>query len=999
MDVNNNRSPFASSSSALSRVDTEVPTEREEETNEVDAKEEDEKSISEQTKQAATYALLGLKIPPFYARISIKDFLILSVIQFMNELNDRSPLSSTAKALFIDLINNLNERPFNKRNQGLVKNFLEKLKPHLTQADLLTNPRSSFAVQAEHLTTLASLKLTGNEPISSFLPSQQQMPTSGTILSQKSIQRLSAYVDVLLFVIDDAFSNFLSKETIRENLEVIRRANPSMRDVPVDSLVRKLNTCRQRYENVVRIGIIKGLENIKNQLRNLTPESRDEAMYSIHQIQVHARVFHNILQSLVSDLQDMQDTFFDLLSTEELDGIRKQPDYLSPLSDHLVTLAEDTDALQASVVGRFQDIATMNTEQRAMISKIKQKLADPTKAKFLNDKKKQQSIAVLDAELKRMDQQDQQVGAVMQALAAAQKNMLSTLKGIVSKAKQEKAQVPALKAELTRRLPGFPIKLVGSIYKILSNLSYKVNTCVTGIDLLSKLIESNKRHWFDVAFPVAADVDYEQMWPAHHDTVARKTTMQSAIKVSLVEEETKEEVATGTLKPASTKTEAPKTTVSIPSRHDDVSALVQSFGRLTHEPAATLQPSEKVDRKQFATLSSQDASHQLKVLFGTIARVKKRFEQGRTDRLRALMFSVVRSAGIVTEENITAEHFIKRGLTNFSHSQVQMMRGITLPPSLSEQEQKEIHHLLGQLDFLVFGHRCPNNLQTMRERLRLPTPQGLEWMLHPDQIQPDNLIELIVGTLRFVECRSAGTEKPNHTLSDKIRKELGDALALGRSDARREVVQDVELTRAFDLKIASCEELADWIREKIAEAELRTDPIRLSLVNAYKDALSQVEVLQDNLADWSTETEDLASLGDAIWTNLQFLDEQLETALNMETNEEVLRDHSLTELRRSRGHVEPEAHSGTVANLDLGIDAQYIHYGRAMRNAQGRPSPLGLTWRFDSVEVSSHAEEIDRGMTVVGAKGAQITPEAPKQLRDQLTAMIDSGLAMIRTKM
>jgi hypothetical protein len=299
---------------------------------------------------------------------------------------------------------------------------------------------------------------------------------------------------------------------------------------------------------------------------------------------------------------------------------------------------------------------------------------------------------------------------------------------------------------------------------------------------------------------------------------------------------------------------------------------------------------------------------------------------------QAIVFSIVRSCSLVTEQALTAKA-LSQGI-DISHDHIDLAEGLGLP----------VPALLNTLRHGVIFHRYPCTSKLYLQEHSFTIPLALQWLLKEKEASSENLLELISETFatlkaifpRLPEIRdlqdhfsSSKQQAPgNHSFSSSFQEKLKTP------------------SRAFD----RCAKILDPI-----EASNVNDPLRAAICGDIRFSLQCLNSALASLIQYP-HTAVLATLGDATLTLVQFLDEHIEKLWHLHTCGFVRLSHDLEGFRASRDYQESPEHQRILAELNIGYGAQYPH--RYLQETQ--TSPGAIIWRLDTEKMASHGERLDR---------------------------------------
>ncbi len=298
----------------------------------------------------------------------------------------------------------------------------------------------------------------------------------------------------------------------------------------------------------------------------------------------------------------------------------------------------------------------------------------------------------------------------------------------------------------------------------------------------------------------------------------------------------------------------------------------------------------------------------------------------------AIVFAIVRSCSLVTEQALTARA-ISIG-ADISHDHVDLAEELGLP----------VPGLLNTLRHGVIFHRYPCTSELYLQEHGFITPLALQWLLRQKEASSKDLIDLISET--FATLKTIFPRLPEiHDLEDHL------------SSVKPQAPGTHPFSSSFNEKLKTPLRAYDRCAKILAviEAADVNDPLRTAICGDIRFSLQSLNSALDSLIQYP-HTAVLATLGDATLTLVQFLDEHIEKLWHLHTCGFVRLSHDLEGFRASRDYQESPEHQRLLAELNIGYGAQYPHRYRQ----ETRTSPGALVWRLDTEKMSSNGERVDQ---------------------------------------
>lgn len=890
----------------------------------------------------------GLDFPSSFFSLKIKDALIMRVLKFMVDLQ---PLNITANGLFLSLIEELKKKPFDDINLINFRVFIRKLQQNLQDPKALDHKEHKKT--KIFLEMLMQLEQIDPERVVSTFPFPKQLDA---ISNKETFEITTQFVGIILKVFEENLA--FNSADMRKFLSICRK-NP--RASKTISLISKLNTLGELFLTR-KLVITSQLEQTGVRLQKLTAETLPLVQYSFAQVETSAKLLASFNANLLEEIESLKELLSYFLKEQDIEELANSIENFQLFSER----TEAEDELYEQRLKKEKESSSFN------LSTESKKNLDSSQNSEETDMEEIQTLEFDTLKgIVELAKSAHKVSELMQDLAVRVTKINENKRKFRAEVQQilkDKTMKKSRAEQLQRNEEDAQAKIVYAFF--CSKLSI-FTICGKGIKCVQDLIATHKPIWVPTGLVAVPTPNLDELWPLYHDGMARRTVKAPPPQ----KEEDLKKNGIDTSK--NVKMESP-----IQTSKDDIIRKLQS---LEWHLDASVPEEERASREYYGKLSLRDSAHHLKVLFSNIERVKLCLKTENKDALAALYFSLVRSASIITEQNLTAEYTFRFGVRDLNHSQLRLFS--ILPENRNEKEQAELRNFLTQIDYMVFGHRCPHS-DALKYQVKDQTPpETLKALLNLSSIRQEDLINLIISTIRFVEIRTASHFGTDHSLSKQIEKELGELL---KSESIALVNQDKTLGNHLEPLVQDCSKVISSIKAKVKVLEGL--PQRRIAQTHYKEALFHAKMIQTNLKFWplASQTQFLASQGDCLWTHLQILDEQLETAYSFETQENPQRIHSLVAYRQFRGHQETRHHE-VLSHLDQEIDSHYLHYGISTRCNLGLSIPDGLSWRATSVDLSMKAIIPSKGLVSSGddSMKQQLFGKLLHTIRGELSMSLD----------
>lgn len=937
--------------------------------------------VAERDRRVAV-SIQGLEFPASFYSLKMKDAFIFRIVKFMLDLQ---PVGFKINGMFLSFIDEIGPKYFTISNLLIFKVFIRKLRENLENPAILDN--ASHKRTKTFLELLFQEEIDGERTVGSFLPKTSNEASS----SQETFNLVFDFCQLLIKIIEDNLS-CINEKGLNDHLKTQEALNRKMApDKRVDlsdgrSLLSKVITLKSVFSTRKKI-ILDQLKLVQCQFSTLNSESAPSVQYALSQVMTSIKLLYSFNTKFSKECDGFRKDL-ELGITEEQEQITKKSFEIFHFSSS-ATKTEDED---------FRKKSKVLAEKTYLInrkSEKKEKSKDLEK-KDTTSEDVAQLTEDLDKSLREQFEGFRKLSEIMQQAQKSMEELAEAFNRSVQNKQKQREEVRKVRLDKAKKLGkskelANEDQIIVAQYEIFTLFRTGSEFCGTGIKLAENLILSQMANWVPASLLTSVEPDIDKLWPIYHDSLARQSQAKPAHQRDDDKKEDEVEVSSPKSPVVKIESKPAIPTKQLSSRYKQTIQLVKACEGLSWNLDPSLSIEEGENRQYFAKLDLKDSAHHLKVLFGTIERLKKCLKKEKKESLNSLIFSIVRSVSIITEQNLTAEYTIRFGTKDINHSQIDLLS--RLPSRRNKEEQAEMEGFLKKIDYMVFGHRCPHNLSKTNHYRGITDPQALKWMLDMEKVQPNEMMNLVVSTLRFMEMRTASHFGADHTLSNQIKEELLQALKSSTESSKEEHPMSKTLKKDLQPLFDSCGSLVAFIEKKIRS--LGNQINSENIVAHYQDALLHAKLIKQDIKLWvdSPETEDLASLGDSMWTHLQILDEQLETAHNFKSNSCPQRMHSLVAYRELRGHIE-KRYADVLDDLEQGIDSHYVHYGVATRKANHQPMPLGLTWRLESVEASLVGSSLDEQFSAIGTEGQELTPEVPVELRKQLMNAMQGELEM-----
>lgn len=329
--------------------------------------------------------------------------------------------------------------------------------------------------------------------------------------------------------------------------------------------------------------------------------------------------------------------------------------------------------------------------------------------------------------------------------------------------------------------------------------------------------------------------------------------------------------------------------------------------------------SGKVLSKQdeyYPALCLRHTAYHISVLQSQVNLLKQVPEVRLNEWLPLFVFMFTRSCSLITEQYISAFACLKVRHDTLSHYHLELMQQCGINKGI-----KLLSILNGGEIFHRYPHKCALRLEMQ--------PESLLWLIRSNACTPQDLIRLAHDTIDFI--RQMLPE--NHRVSSTARALQESIHATANSSASEQPPIDLVNAR---FKFSHCIDLVD---KRIAKEQ---KPLLLAHWKDVKLLLRELVLSIDCLHAYP-QTNTFLAQGDAILTLLQFLDEQIEEGLFLDTNGFLLGSHDLELYRQQRHHPIEEGERLLLNDLNIESGAHYLHRYCKIKGYV----PRAISWRLN----------------------------------------------------
>lgn len=957
-------------------------------------------------KLAATY-IEKLGWPEAYDDMSIKDAIFLQMLLILNEFNENKLLSSNEmRSRMLNLIIRLHSRPFSEKNKQSFDHFIKSTNGLINDNTKNGLKCLSFLASQTGLNhcTVGQVKAknisNSNLPIAKPLPLYSITNDDGII----TIQPTQAFVKLVLMFTDEALDTLLKPKFIEEIGHIIQFVNVNSNQS--ESLLKKLHLLQHTYK--ARQKIIQGLIQNQNHFQSLNGLNNDDSISFIYQLKTlsqNSRLLGNQIENIRKCIDEVLEEINIFLDPSAIKSIKEQVEacYLMDeetsndkdiqknrdlsymynqfnegMNSFEKLLVESCDQKSAAeIINLSKDLFT-NPEEKPDLSTLISKVFNLIS---INNQTPESMAELLEKQSKRIKQQNLAIQNAHEMSAKVRNTCVELNEQTQNETLHLSKRNLFLKtAKNKKNLKKYSV-LAKAHYQTFYEINYKLKMAFEGIRALRDYIELNHSSWLKQLHQKKSgvseiDLDY---WTQFTEEVMHQQPKGKTIK----------DYVDSQLEEKSKQVERPKKINSNTSSSVSSTAIIKNDShaaysqRIADQLISTWSERNKL-KDVIGYQMVKDTAHHLNLIGANLDLLHTFTESEQLTFKEALIFRLVRHSSTQTEQMLALSLLESKGEITTSHSHC------TITSSLSEKTLSGKFSQLSQLvmEYGTVAHRYPYSTQAMFIHQKNDLPLALKWLLKPTDCQLSVVGQWAEQALHWAECEAAG----------KISK-LNKIITSQKDDSKPSLLSDNTFILKMKTFIGAIEEIKKQtliMRARYPSSNILAKQMELTWqeINYHLIGLEQDLMLLLNYP----QTRYLAAHGDSILTHLQFIDEQIETALHAYENGEFYHMHDLESYRALRNDTMDNKQCKVVQALNINMGGHYPHKMSYFLQSQNKASPLAITWRLDALQVSSHGDDIDAGMTPIysGTKSKMLHPV---KLWNALAEILEGELEMISDRL
>lgn len=924
-----------------------------------------------------------LKWPQAYQQLTVKRAIQLHLLKFWKSFEATGKIEHADKGFMITLIHSLQGRPFHDFNKKTFEQFKSKVSP-LLRKEFKDYHALLFLTSSPHFTDKTIQALTP-QPLTAaaVVPS---IANHRAELLHLTTACLPVFTKGVISLLNDTLF-LLQQEDFTKNILIIKNLTFKQQDLEAFTrdLKRFCTICAARRNDVEE-----KMHLLMLQLQS--GGSQDHIRYYLQDIFSKIALFRSQAEKLRSSLKAVYPHLDCLFPSLEVNAIYKEEFcYSFDDSSAQEDMLELTRTMAASQFG-FASLKSQMDDSNKKVNEITDLVKATESNKHDDEADKSESMALMQSVADKTNELStimtkmseshfklfDQFGSSMQAL-----NNLAKSKNILRETVEKKFKKLVKQKKITQDKLNDKLAVAKVLFRQMCRHEAQLDVFTTGLDALKHFLEEFQTIWLDT--PKAEMPDLDVLWPEFHDRIPHEleTLKFSPTKSSDLEKEndSKAEAAEVSV----TATAAASAAAAKASDPQSQSTFTQNVMVLSKLTRANFSPHDPLVSK----FSLSDAALHIGILAST-ASLLRHFNSNKSiaGYIPHMSKRIVRNSSVATELIYSARLFAQNApYETISHSQLDMELIAKIANSVSHMpSKKRIDKFLQDIDYGSVSSRYPGVTVGLCAHKKLAVPKTLQWGTQEKPILLKEVQELASDTFLFIE-HAIGQK--THAISEMIQKEL--SLSSPAMTSMGKNTHSTLLNPIFnDLSI-----VMNKVQAKVKRYEDAVDPLMIQSKTIWKDALSQLQNLNDALNLWILfpQAEFFASHVDAILTATQLQDELVEEALHIAINSKVLHSHKLFLYRELRAcQLEPQEHAA-IYDFDIGSGAQYVsQHQYFLKHRKENPiapkqQPKALSWRQDALEVSMNSEAYDSGMTPAGRKIDY--PELQKQIIQKVAMMLN----------